>query len=342
MRVSVALGTYNGAQWMDDLLGSLAGQTRLPDEVVICDDASQDETFELICKFALEAPFDVVIHQNEENLGVNGNYEKVISLCSGDIIIRSDQDDVWLPHKLARYADAFERDPGVGLVISNSSVVDSRLQPKGFTLWEKQKLSATEAARINDYTLPNLEYRVMGVGWGHNLAFRAHFVPFIVPVPSHWTYGWKADWWTAMLLAIISRPRLLDETLLLYRQHGRNITGAGVPKTKTQQIWDRFRRLSRSKHRNRSGSIRNTYDKHLQLRERLETVQQEAPHLATAPRSLESSISELDERLAHLQARSLICSSKVRNSPLVVQELVKGRYHRFSNGLVTLGLDLFS
>ena len=46
MRLSVALATHDGQRWLPELLDSLAGQTRLPDELVVCDDGSEDATAE--------------------------------------------------------------------------------------------------------------------------------------------------------------------------------------------------------------------------------------------------------------------------------------------------------
>ncbi|HEX8394664.1 MAG TPA: glycosyltransferase, partial [Longimicrobium sp.] len=58
-RVSVALCTYNGARWLPEQLASLAAQTRLPHELVVCDDRSTDETEAVVRAFAATAPFPV-------------------------------------------------------------------------------------------------------------------------------------------------------------------------------------------------------------------------------------------------------------------------------------------
>src|ERR1700751_2230018 len=102
LTISVALCAYNSSRYGEEQLESIASQSRLPDEVVICDDDSVDDTPSILERFRKEAPFDVRIHRNETNLGVTRNFEKAIALCSGDIIALSDCDDVWRGDKLER------------------------------------------------------------------------------------------------------------------------------------------------------------------------------------------------------------------------------------------------
>src|SRR3954470_17842517 len=94
---SVAMCTYNGARFLGEQLASVAAQTRPPDELVVCDDRSTDETASLVRDFAAAAPFRVRLHVNERNLGSTRNFERAVSLCEGDLIALSDQDDEWLP-----------------------------------------------------------------------------------------------------------------------------------------------------------------------------------------------------------------------------------------------------
>ena len=100
MKVSIALATYNGAKYLKQQLDSFQAQTCLPDELVVCDDCSKDNTVEILEEFKETASFIVIIIQNESNLGYTGNFEKAISLCSGNLIFISDQDDVWFNNKI--------------------------------------------------------------------------------------------------------------------------------------------------------------------------------------------------------------------------------------------------
>ena len=101
-KISVALCTYNGERFLRQQLESIQQQSRLPDELVVCDDRSRDQTVAIVREFATSVSFPVVIVQNPETLGSSRNFEKAIRLCTGDLIALSDQDDIWYPNRLQR------------------------------------------------------------------------------------------------------------------------------------------------------------------------------------------------------------------------------------------------
>jgi glycosyltransferase involved in cell wall biosynthesis len=81
----------------------------LPDEVVVCDDASKDRTLEILAQFAKRVPFPVRLVINDQRLGWRENFLKSASLCTSEYIAFCDQDDVWIPDKLSvvsRYLDS--------------------------------------------------------------------------------------------------------------------------------------------------------------------------------------------------------------------------------------------
>src|SRR6267142_4310475 len=138
-RISVAMCSYNSASWLDEQLASILKQSRLPDELVVCDDGSKDETVARLEAFARSAPFPVRIFRNETNLGFTRNFEKAISLCEGDVIALSDHDDIWEDFRLVRTEDVFRLRPAVGLVFGDAQVIDQRSAPTGTRLWDASK-----------------------------------------------------------------------------------------------------------------------------------------------------------------------------------------------------------
>src|ERR1700730_3732237 len=80
-KISVALCTYNGERFLGRQLASMQQQTRLPDELVVCDDCSTDSTIGILNEFATSAGFPVRIIRNEQNLGFVANFEQAIRLC---------------------------------------------------------------------------------------------------------------------------------------------------------------------------------------------------------------------------------------------------------------------
>ena len=107
MRVSVAMTTYRPGRHLDAQLTTIASQSRLPDELVVCDDASGDDTADRLETFAQTAPFPVRIHVQPENVGLRRNVEHALSVCSGDVIVLADQDDEWSPEKVSALVAAF-------------------------------------------------------------------------------------------------------------------------------------------------------------------------------------------------------------------------------------------
>src|SRR5258708_2267565 len=129
-RVSVVMATYNGASFIQDQLDSLAKQDLLPDELVISDDGSTDDTLDIVVAFAQQAPFPVHVHRNETRLGYRSNFMRAAGLARSDLIAFCDQDDIWDPRKLKICAAAFD-DPEVLLVYHNARIVTADGRPVG-------------------------------------------------------------------------------------------------------------------------------------------------------------------------------------------------------------------
>ena len=92
--ISVALCTYNGEKYISQQLDSIFSQSMPVDEVVICDDYSEDATCNILEFYAARYP-QIRLIKNEINLGFRKNFEKALTECQGDFIFFSDQDDIW-------------------------------------------------------------------------------------------------------------------------------------------------------------------------------------------------------------------------------------------------------
>lgn len=124
MTTSVAMCTYNGARFIEEQLRSIIDQTIPVGEVVVCDDCSTDKTVAIIERVAKETSIPIHIHINETNLGCARNFEKAISLCNGDVIFLSDQDDIWMPNKVETIVNWFKANPTKEVVISDAILID--------------------------------------------------------------------------------------------------------------------------------------------------------------------------------------------------------------------------
>src|SRR5687767_2196446 len=215
-RFSVAMCTYGGARFVGAQLESIAAQTRPPDELVVCDDRSPDETAAVVERFARTAPFPVRLHVNERNLGTTKNFERAVALCEGGLIALCDQDDVWLPEKLARLEAEFARRPRAALVFSDAEVADEAARPVGRRLWESVRIGRAELERLREGK--GLGDLLSGATvTGATAALRASLRRLALPIPDDLPV--IHDAWFALLAACVAEVSPVEEPLVLYRCH---------------------------------------------------------------------------------------------------------------------------
>jgi len=199
------MAAFNGAKYLTEQLNSIASQTRLPDEVVVCDDCSIDATAEILKVFAYTSPFPITVIRNTENLGYTRNFEKAISLCTGDLIFLSDQDDVWYEDKIEKILSTKNENPHVNVLICDAMYADEDLIPDGDTVLQKVlKFSG----RKNDH--------IAGACTAITKEFRDFLLPFPESnCPAHDVYIHR---WANLLENRI----LISEVLQKWRIHREN------------------------------------------------------------------------------------------------------------------------
>ena len=216
--LSVAMATYNGAKFLRQQLDSLAAQSRLPAEVVVTDDASSDDTLDILHAFAATAPFPVHIHRNPSRLGYRANFMRAMDLCQSDIVALCDQDDLWEPGKVEAAMQAFA-DPDVVLFFHNASLIDGTGEIIG---------------PANILTLPPrsspLSFYPMMNPFGFSIVFRRALVRFA----GHWPASidnveaenrMAHDQWIFFLASVFGIIIYSDARLVRYRQHSSNAYG---------------------------------------------------------------------------------------------------------------------
>ena len=322
-KISVAMCTWNGAEFLPEQLASIAAQTRKPDELIVCDDKSTDETVRVISQFAASAPFPVRLQVNEHNLGSTNNFAQAIRLCQGDIIALADQDDVWLPEKWRRIEASVLGEPGLGLVFTDAEILDERLEPLGYRLWESVGFDDAQrrlvrTGRLLDVLLP---------GWtvtGATMAFRAGFKDLVLEIPTDLPL--IHDAWIALLIASVAHVSFIEEPLIKYRQHGRQQIGAKERKT------------------NHAGGVKeamqrkNSYDDMIKIGTQAQRRLAERRDVYNSDHAL----SRLEARLVHLRARAHLPGGMAGRVRSVIIELVSRRYHLYSNGFRSAVKDLLT
>jgi glycosyltransferase involved in cell wall biosynthesis len=225
LTTSVVMATYNGARYLPEQLASLAAQERLPDELVITDDGSSDDTAKIVESFAQSASFPVRFHPNAQRLGVRDNFQRALSLAQGDILLLCDQDDLWFPSKIRRLAEILEQETATLLVMNDKIITDEALRPS----------DATMLSNLRNYGASASLFVA-----GCCSAFRRSWLDVALPIPDGIAYH---DVWIIGLAHDLGAVRLCEEPLQYYRRHGTNVSqgryneNGRVSRTK-RLLWD--------------------------------------------------------------------------------------------------------
>jgi hypothetical protein len=205
VKISIAMTTYNGARHIREQLDSFATQTLLPNELVVTDDGSSDKTLTILEQFSESAPFTVRVVKNDVNLGFTKNFNKALSLCSGDIVLLSDQDDLWFSNKINRIAEIMADDPNCWVLVHDGRIVDETLVWSGVT-----KMSQIRSGYGGDAT-PDT---------GALTAIRRVFLSMALPVPD--AVVGHDIWLHTLCRAFEGHRTVLDDCLQLIRRHTSN------------------------------------------------------------------------------------------------------------------------
>lgn len=228
MKISVALACWRGTAHLTEQLNSLAGQTRLPDEVVAVDDASGDDTAALLRTFAETAPFEMRVIENPSNLGYAHNFARALEETTGDLVFLCDQDDAWFPEKLERMAGWASANPDKQIFACDAELADGALTPSG----------VTKRGQIAAAGLPENAF-VMGCCLAIRRDYLSLMLPFPEAVRAH-------DTWLVELADRLDLVLRRDTVLQYYRQHGANASDFFVNTTRRLGPVERVQHTVRS------------------------------------------------------------------------------------------------
>ena len=237
--LSIALCTYNGSKFLREQLQSLANQTLQPFEVVVTDDCSTDETLSIVNEFYNRLNIKVFV--NESSLKVTKNFEKAVSLCSGDIILMCDQDDVWHQDKLEKISQYFQDNPTQLAVFSDADLVDEKGNSLSKNFWSAVRFSEPQIQQFKDGKVVELLLAGNRTA-GCMMAFRKELVQKIIPFPTHIPLMIHDNWIT-IVVAMLDSLGMIEEKLISYRQHSFQQIGTRAKEVgKTVTLKDRFSR----------------------------------------------------------------------------------------------------
>ena len=215
------MAVYNGAAYLIPQVQSIISQLRESDELIVVDDCSEDNSFELLMQFS-NAQLRVFRH--ERNVGVLASFENALRLARGDILFLSDQDDVWMPDKVDKITEIFLAKPEVSMVTTDAQIID-----ESGTI-----VSSSFFSRRGQFK-PGVVHNIIKNKYlGCTLAFRRgmldHFLPIPADTPMH-------DIWFGLLNGIYGQTHYIDQPLISYRRHSGNVSPSiGAPVLR-KMVW---------------------------------------------------------------------------------------------------------
>ena len=209
------MGIYNGEKFIEKQLHSILNQTRPADEVILCDDGSEDNTVSVIQRFIAKNQLEDSWHLycNEQNKGYPGNFYYAMSLCTGDIVFLSDQDDVWAETKVEKMTAILEANPMASVAACKFQLMDG--EGKDIKTIMQPSRSA-QSGKLKKVSIYDIFYRYE---WpGMVLAYR-----------NEWYQNWNKiigeiphDIFLCSKAAEEGAFLQLDETLAWHRRHQSN------------------------------------------------------------------------------------------------------------------------
>ena len=314
LKVSIALCTFNGARFLQAQLRSFCRQVRLPDELVVCDDGSTDGTLDLLTSF--QPPFPMRVINNPSRLGSSKNFEQALLHCRYPVVLLADQDDVWHTEKVHILAATFEANHDLALAIHDAAIIDEHHHRISGTLWRRHRFSLRRPLNLaSPHGLKPILRR--NLGYGMTMAVRSRFLSRLTPFPQQCSH----DAWLAHTLPVLGDLALLPNLLVDYRQH----RGQQMPfRVEGGSLGQRIAQARTKSHRFRQEVA--FLDQVTRWLAGWTDLDSQARHLINAKR-------------AHLQKRLDLMSKKGKFA-VILGELAKRRYHRYSNGFAGAVSDL--
>lgn len=233
--ITVIMATYNGGRFLEKQLDSILAQTLPPEEILVCDDCSNDNTHVILTHYQQQGKLRFFV--NETRLGVVENFRKAASLArEGNYIAFADQDDIWLPDKLEKSAARLkEIDNGdiPALVYSDLHVINDQGNLQFSSFWQMMSYHRFKHS-LN--TLLFVNY-VLGCTILMNHAMAKEFIR--IPYKGRLSH----DAWLAHIAYSFGKVSCIQEPLVLYRKHDQNVSFGQVI---NYTFWQKIKRNLRS------------------------------------------------------------------------------------------------
>lgn len=225
MKISVVMATFNGEKYLEEQLDSILSQTVFPDELIICDDGSVDGTVAILERYQQRDLLKFSV--NPQRLGLVDNFKKAVSLArKTNYIALSDQDDFWLPDKLEKSAEAIRALPkgspcmvhtDLKLIDENGNLLNGSFRNElGQDVYQQNLHTLVYGNFVN----------------GCTMLINPVLSGYFKDIPSDVLLN--HDGWMALAAFTFGETRYVEEPLVVYRKHGRNLSIAADAKPRNR------------------------------------------------------------------------------------------------------------
>jgi len=145
-KLSVIVANYNHARYLPRSLGAMLRQEQLPFEIIVIDDASRDESRQVMAELGAQNPLLRIVH-NERNRGVAFTMNRGMELARGDYVYLAGADDKVLPGFFKKAMEKVARYPQAGMIFGQVGIMDERERELGFygsSRWKKDCFAPPE------------------------------------------------------------------------------------------------------------------------------------------------------------------------------------------------------
>jgi glycosyltransferase domain-containing protein len=234
--VSVLLCNYNDARYLPDSLSAICTQTRLPEEVIVLDDGSTDDSLAIIEGFARRHPF-VRVLTNESNRGLLYSINRALREARCDFVVWAAADDRLMPNFIERNAQCLEQYPAAGMSFSRLAVFqDGSDEVTPFT--EQNQGPAFDFGAEASFLSPEgLRQRLQrSYLWISANTAMASRTALMQAGGFDQELRWHADHFSFMAVALRHGACCIPETLALMRQRNQTYSSAGMAKRNEQRV----------------------------------------------------------------------------------------------------------
>ena len=218
MKNSVLMTTYNGQRYILEQLHSIYNQTKKPDEVIICDDCSTDDTVDIIRSFIeKESLVNWKLIVNKENKGWQKNFIEALEYVKGDIIFFSDQDDNWYPEKIEVMSNIMKEDNRIQCLAGRFNQIDGQ----GNNLGEQGNMEVGKSIRKEKERGSYQKFNAITfLGCTMCISKKLASIIWKINVTN---FGHDAQ--ACRLAMLLEGMYLLDSAVIKYRMHEENTSG---------------------------------------------------------------------------------------------------------------------